>query len=87
MKKCKGYNKLNTEEAERCTEKVSNVDPERLYCAKHRICVAIVVEEKSETVKKYVEKFLDYETFSFSLLTPIEMQELGLGSIENEDVE
>lgn len=51
-----------------CGRKVSKKDPEQYYCAEHRICVWVVSGERSQTVKPSEEKYLDFETFTASLI-------------------
>jgi hypothetical protein len=53
----------------RCGDRVSKLDPEARYCARHRICVFLVVE-KEDKVKSTTEplKHINYLTFCQSLL-------------------
>jgi len=51
-----------------CRDKVSRVDPEHRFCAEHRICVFIVDPEKHIRVPESEEKYLDFVTFSASLI-------------------
>jgi hypothetical protein len=53
---------------QRCGEKVSKLDPENRYCAKHRLCVFLA---KDQTVKPEKEplKFVNYITFCASMVT------------------
>lgn len=53
----------------RCNINISTSDPEKRFCAKHRICVFVEgVEPKDQKIKQEI-KYLDYITFTASLIT------------------
>uniref|UniRef100_A0A6C0CIF4 Uncharacterized protein n=1 Tax=viral metagenome TaxID=1070528 RepID=A0A6C0CIF4_9ZZZZ len=51
-----------------CGEKVSKKDPEQRFCAGHRICVYVTGSKRQPLVPKPTEKYIDFETFSSSLI-------------------
>ena len=57
----------------RCGENISKLDPEARYCARHRICVLLVEEEKIVTKSDVVlVKYTNYLTFCESLVSTTE---------------
>jgi hypothetical protein len=52
----------------RCGEKVSKLDPENRYCAKHRLCVFLVKDKVTKPDKEPL-KFINYITFCASMVT------------------
>lgn len=52
---------------ERCPKAVSRIDPEKSYCAEHRRYVFIKTPQRNPQIK-IAEKYLDYQTFSASLM-------------------
>lgn len=54
---------------ERCSNKVTNIDPERKFCAFHRRCVLVPKAKVREPPpKKNQVKFEDFETFNMSCI-------------------
>jgi hypothetical protein len=60
----KGYNK-----GQRCGEKVSKLDPENRYCAKHRICVFLIKPKEKPKIEKEMPKYINYLTFCESIVS------------------
>ena len=52
----------------RCGEKVSKLDPENRYCAKHRMCT-FLVKDKVVKPEKEPHKFINYLTFAASVIS------------------
>lgn len=54
----------------RCRDKIAMVDPEHLFCAKHRRCVYVIGSRKKEVSvpKKPTLKHLDFMTFKVSCI-------------------
>jgi len=78
MNRCLHIHKQGVRKGERCDEKVSKVDPEKRYCAHHRVCVFIIQTEDKVKVQKEEIKYINYETFCASIVCGAELNEAKL---------
>ena len=68
----------------RCGEKISKLDPEQRYCAKHRVCVFLIDENLTKSsVEKVPIKYHNYITFCESLVSKPEDLEVVKSMFSN----
>lgn len=68
LNQCRHLHHQGLYSGKRCIEKVSKLDPEHRYCAKHRICV-FLVKEKNAKPEKEPLKYINYVTFCTSIVS------------------
>ena len=51
-----------------CGKKISKIDPEKKYCSAHRVCDFVKSYKEKEKKVVFNVKYLDYNTFSASLI-------------------
>lgn len=67
--KCRHLHTKGPYNGKRCGEKISKLDPEQRYCAKHRICVFIVNEDETKiSIEKVSVKYHNYLTYCESMI-------------------
>lgn len=68
--RCRHLHTKGVHQGTRCGQKISKLDPENRYCAKHRICVFIIDESETKaSVIKVSIKYHNYITFCESLIS------------------